>query len=122
MFIRAFMRKKLMLPGSVLNRALSLICIVALVTVTFTHSVHHFAGSSPAYAVQAVASSLDISPDSSKQAPVVEYCFGCSMIALPYLAPVIIPHRLATDLPMQKIDDERPHPPVVEVPPPISTI
>jgi len=74
-------------------------------------------------AMQPDAGTADDPPDAPKKLPVViEHCFGCSMIALADLALPFVPHRIATDLPIRRVEDKRPHSPAVEIPPPIASI
>jgi hypothetical protein len=123
MFIRAFMRGRLIVPGSVPNRTVALACAVALLIVTFAHSIHHFAGSAPTNVVQENVNTSDTSPDSSNKASImIEHCQGCSMIAMVVLAQPVVPNRIAADLPMRRVDEKRPHSPAVEIPPPIAMI
>jgi len=123
MVIRAFMRLSSIVHGLALRRAVAIVCAVALLTIGFAHSVHHFGGAVSAVAVQADVGTSDDSPDTSKKASLaIEHCHGCTMIAMAALAQPAVPTLIAADIPVRRFDDKRPHPPVAETPPPISTI
>lgn len=114
---------KSMLRGVELRRAVAVVCALALLTIGFAHSINHFGGPVGTVAIQADVAPSDDAPDASKKAPVaVEHCHGCSMIAMTALAPSFGPTSIAADLPVRKFDGKRPHIPVVETPPPISSI
>lgn len=108
---------------SALARLMAVLCAVALLACGFAHSVHQFNTPIPTVAMQADAGTPDDSPDTSKKASIaIEQCHCCSMIALADLTRPFVPHDIAADLPMRRVDEVRPYPPVVELPPPISTI
>jgi hypothetical protein len=99
------------------------VCAVAILAVGFAHSIHQFSQPTPIVAMQADAGTSDDLPDTSKNSPVViDHCFGCSMIVLANPVQPFVPHRIAADLPTRRADKVRPHPLVVEIPPPIASI
>lgn len=123
MVIRALTRLNSIVHGLALRRAVACVCAVALLTVAFAHSVHHFGGPVSAVVVQAdVGSSDDLSDALKKASIAIEHCQGCSMIAIAVVAPSIFPDRIPLDLPVRGFDEKRPHPPAVEIPPPILNI
>ena len=123
MVIRALTRLNSMVHRLALRRAVACVCAIALLSVTFAHSVHHFSGHDSAVIVQADVGSSGYLSDALKKAPIaIEHCQGCSMIAIAVLAPSIFPDRILLDLPVQRFDERRPHPPAVEIPPPILNI
>lgn len=108
---------------SALARLVAVLCAVALLACGFAHSVHQFNTPIPTVAMPADAGTPNDSPDTSKKTSIaIEQCHCCSMIALADLARPFVPHDIAADLPMRRVDEVRPYPPVVELPPPIATI
>ena len=123
MGIRALTRFNLMMRRVVLRRAIAGICVLALLTIGFAHSIHHFGGPVATVTMHAEVGPSDDAPDDSKKAPVtVEHCHGCSMIAMAVLAPAVVPSYTPADLSARKFDGNRPHTPVTETPPPIASI
>lgn len=123
MVIRAFTRLNSIVHGLALRRAVAVVCAVALLTIGFAHSVHHFGGAASAVAMQTDVGSSDDSPDTSQKASLaIEHCHGCTMIAMAALAQPAVPTLIAADLPVRRFDENRPYTPVAETPPPISTI
>ena len=123
MGIRASTRFVSMTLGAAPRCVVALICALALMTITFAHSVHHFGGPVAAVATQADVGTSDDYPDTSKKASIaIEQCHACSMIAMSALAPSLNPIRIAAEVPLRRFDVSRPHAPVAETPPPISTI
>lgn len=109
--------------SAALARLIAVVCAVAILTVSFAHSGHQFNQQMPIIAMQADTGTSKDLPDSSKKSPVViDHCFGCSMIVLVSLVRPFVPHRIAADLPTRNADKVRPHPLVVEIPPPIASI
>jgi hypothetical protein len=87
MLASAFRALTSTMRSSVPRRIMAVVCAVALLAVGFAHSVHHFNAPMPIVAMQADLSSLDGFPDTSKTAPTaIEYCHGCSEIAMPPLS------------------------------------
>lgn len=102
------------------RRAIAAVCVLALLTVTFAHSLQHFDGLAGAtgYQVGSVLAS-DEGPDGVKHAsPSVEHCHGCVMTAVMSDMPSLQPPE-ATGLRPQLIADTRPSPPSFDNPPPI---
>jgi len=123
MVIHVFTRLSSLVPASALRRAVAVVCAVALLTVGFVHSMHHFGAAASAVAIQTDVGSSDDSPDTSQKASLaIEHCHGCTMIAMAALAQPAVPTLIAAKMPVRRFDDKRPHPPVAETPPPISTI
>lgn len=123
MVIRAFIRLGLIMHCLTLRRGVAVLCAVAVLTIGFVHSVHHFGGPVSTIVVQAEVGSSDDSPDTSKTAPAaVEHCHGCSMIGMAVSMPAVAPMFLAADLPARRFDEKRQHIPIAENPPPISSI
>lgn len=114
---------KFKMRGSVPVRILAVVCAVAIFATGFSHSVHQSNEPVTIVAAQLDAGASSDLPDTPKKTPVViEHCFGCSVVVLADLALPLVPHRIATDLQMQRVDEKRPHPPSVEIPPPIASI
>lgn len=104
-------------------RLMAVLCTVAILTAGFAHSIHQSNALMPIVAMQSDAGTPNDLPDTPKKLPVVvEHCFGCSMIALADVAHPFVPHRITADLPTRRVDRVRPHPSVVEIPPPIASI
>ena len=123
MFAGAFKALKCTRRGSVPARLMAVVCALAILAAGFAHSVHQSNEPMLIVAMQADGGAADDLPDTPKKSPVViEHCFGCSMIALADVALPFVPHRIATDLPMRRVEDKRPHSPAVEIPPPIASI
>lgn len=123
MLARAIKALKCKMRGSVPNRLVAVVCAVAILAAGFAHSVHQSNEPMPIVAMQADSGTANDLPDTPKKSPVViEHCFGCSIIALTDLALSFVPHRIAADLPMRRVDEKRPHSPAVEIPPPITSI
>lgn len=123
MLVGAIKALKCTVRSSAPAQLMAVLCAVAILAVGFAHNVHHFNAPISIVAVQADTGTVDDATDTSKIVPVViEHCFGCSMIILVNLAQPFVPHCISSDLPMRRADAERPHPPVVEIPPPIATI
>ena len=105
------------------TRLVAVVCAVSILSAGLAHSVHQSNELMPIVAMQSDANATNDLPDAAKKSPVViEHCFGCLVIVLADLAQPFVPHRLATDLPMRRVDEKRPHSPAVEIPPPIATI
>lgn len=103
-----------LLRSGALRRAVSLLCAVAFLVVTFAHAMHH-CGALAAPAAQTVLASFD-GPD---KAPAVEHCSICSIVgmtaddvALPAAPPMA---RLAVRI----SHDPRPYIPPADIRPPI---
>lgn len=108
---------------SVLARLVAVVCAVAILTVSLVHSFHHLSGTAPVVAVQADTGTLDDSSDISKKAPAaIEHCLACMTATLADRAQPFVRHHVMLDLAMRIADRVRPHTPLVEIPPPISTI
>jgi hypothetical protein len=124
MIVRALQGLRLWVTAPVLRRAIAVVCAIAFVLVSFAHTLHHFNGPSPTAIIQADLGAFDDGgPSASKKASfAIEHCHGCSMIATAVLPPLTTPDRIAADLPARKFDQQRPHTPVTETPPPISSI
>lgn len=113
----------LTIRDSALARWVAVVCAVALLAVGFIHSVQHVNTPVPIVVTQADSNNLDDSTDIPKKAPgMIEHCFSCSMVTLADMAQPFVPYCITADLPMRRVDEKRSHPPVVEIPPPISTI
>jgi hypothetical protein len=118
--IRALM---LMLCSSAPRRAVAMVCALAFLAVGFAHSVHDFGTPLPLFAAHADAASADNGPDSSKKAPVAfEHCHACEMIAMAAPDQPATVGRIMAEFPGWTVEEKRPHPPVVEIPPPIAQI
>lgn len=106
------------------RQAVAMLCAIAFLVVGFVHDVHHFGGPVATVSVQAnFTSSAGDQSDASKKPPIViEHCHGCSMIAIAVLAAPVDADRVTTDLPVRKLNQNQPHPPVAETPPPIAAI
>jgi len=123
MFASAIKALKCTRRGSAPARLIAIVCAVAILAVGFAHNVHQLSQPMSIVTVQVDTGAANDLPDTPKNsAVVIEHCFGCSAMALADLALPFIPHRIAADLPMRKIDEKRPHAPAVEIPPPIVTI
>ena len=104
-------------------RFVAVVCAVTLLAVGFAHSVHHLNAPVSIVAIQADTGILEDSPDISKKVAIaVEHCFGCMTFIFANLVEQILPHRVPLKLPLRLVDEARPHPPIVEIRPPIATI
>lgn len=109
------------LRGAAVRRAVVSVCVLALLTVTFAHSLHHFDGI-PGQSGHQVSSILDSDdgPDGAKHSGTsVEHCHGCVMTAVVSDAPSLQPPE-ATNLDPGPVSDTRSSPPSFDNPPPIS--
>ncbi|HEY6834192.1 MAG TPA: hypothetical protein VI251_17090 [Pseudolabrys sp.] len=104
------------------RRALAVVCALAFLAVGFAHNIHHFDNSIPTAAIHSDGGSAG-DTDTSKKAPVaLEHCHGCSMIAMSAAAQPATASRIPSVFPSSPADEQLSHPPVVEIPPPISLI
>ena len=123
MLASAIKALKCTMRGSAPFRLMAVVCAVAILAASFAHSVHQSNEPVPMVTIQADAGTANDLPHTPKKSPVViEHCFGCSTIALVNLDLPFVPHRIAADLPTRRADKVRPHPLVVEIPPPIASI
>src|SRR5262245_8717583 len=101
------------------RRGIAIFCAISLVLVSWAHTVHHLNGPTPNAVIQADLSSVDDGSNTPKSAALtVEYCLGCSMVAVSSFSPWFTPELAAADLPVPRFNEYRPHPPLAETPPP----
>src|SRR5262245_55670037 len=85
------------------HRVIALLCAVALLAVSFAHSIDHFSAPAPIVAMHADWGFIDDSPDGSQQAPgAIEHCHGCAMNTMVALAPPILSVTVSTELPLRR--------------------
>lgn len=107
--------------SSVLVRLVAVLCSVALLAVGFAHSVHHLNAPISVVAVQVDTGTSEGSSDIPQKATfAVEHCFGCMTFIFSNLVEQILPHKVPLKLPLRLVDGARPHPPIVEIRPPIA--
>lgn len=103
-----------------LRRALVVFCAAAFVLVSFAHNIHHLSGSNRTVIIDLDSNSSDADSAPSKLKPVtVEYCHGCSLIAVTahsfFVAPQLV---TAGGMTVRHFDEYRPPSPMVDTPPP----
>ena len=109
--------------SSVSVRLVAVLCAVALLAVGFAHSVHCLNAPVSIVAVQVDTGTLEGSSDISQKATfALEHCFGCMTFIFANLVEQFLPHRVPLKLPPRLVDEARPHPPIVEIRPPIAAI
>jgi hypothetical protein len=114
---------KLWAAAQLMRRGMAVFCAIAIVLVAFAHSAQHFNGQALFAVAQVDLGSVDDGLDAPDKASVTfEQCQGCSIFAMVAFSPSTRPDLVASDLMPLKFEQHRPHTPVAETPPPISSI
>jgi hypothetical protein len=73
------------------RQAVALLCAAAILAVSFSHEIEHFAQMTSAAGAQVSTAPTGTMPDPPKQPAVVQHCHGCTMIAVAVVAEAASP-------------------------------